>query len=630
MDTVVSLLSAARFIYPFWQFGEIEEALKDSITSMDVEIVNEAVLEAAAPVSSEDKKEAALVRELKLESLKAQNEMIDDEREDMQEEEDEKAKEKAEKEAEKEKEEAWLVAEREAEHEAGRGGEPGTRKEDPLEPTMVDIAKPFLDEKAMEDPAKAIYDPADPAHGEGEVPVKEEEFIAKSAAKAKAKAAAKAAGEAAGEEETEEGVEAVPASSTPSVTKKSYVTKKLEAVPASPSSSPSSPSPPSSPPSSVTKKGDGRRGEKGDVYVSGSESDEEEDMDKDADEGEDSDSDSDSSDDDVEDDSEMLRELEEDNNWTVEEAEALETLALESAVEKERAELEKMKKKRKAEKIEQDALAEIERLQREKSIVAEHAAAEAEAAAEGGEDGEDEFARGMRRRVLSLSDGSTAEGSEGGEFVDVLEKADVDPYDTTTTTTTAASTSITTSISTSASTSAETAKEGAAKKEEVMVDDAAVRAEREEKDQRESEEEDHDDEDDENEDEDEDDEEEEEEDLVQKALQEKLDNMLEKLEVEIDTVDEEIGDKLNVLGWATDGVLTTNELRRAVQELLVTEHSVEEAEAIVAKLDRDHDGQVSVDDLKDFARVRVCVCMWVGVCTWYAFGIKSYSGAKNV
>ena len=580
---MVSLLSAALFIYIvsiILQFGEIEEALKDSITSMDVEIVNEAVLEAAAPVSSEDKKEAALVRELKLESLKAQNEMIVDEREEMQEEEDEKAKEKAEKEAEKEKEAAWLVAEREAEHEAERGGDPGTRKEDPLEPTMVDIAKPFLDEKAMEDPAKVIYDPADPAHREGEVPVKEEEFIAKSAAKAKAKAAAKAAGEAAGEEETEEGVEAVPASSTPSVTKKSYVTKKLEAS------------------------------------TSRSESDEDEDTDKDADEGEDSDSDS--SDDDVEDDSEMLRELEEDNNWTVEEAEALETLALESAVEKERAELEKMKKKRKAEKIEQDALAEIERLQREKSIVAEQAAAEAE-------DGEDEFARGMRRRVSSLSDGSTAVGAEeGGEFVDVLEKADVDPYDTTTTTTTSTSAS----ASASASTSVDTAKEGAAKEEEVMVDDAAVRAEKEEKDQREAEDED-DDDDDEDDEDDEEEEEEEEEDLVQKALQEKLDNMLEKLEVEIDTVDEEIGDKLNVLGWATDGVLTTDELRRAVQELLVTEHSVEEAEAIVAKLDRDHDGQVSVDDLKDFARVRVCVCVCVCVCM-VCYRYQSYSGTIDL
>ena len=77
------------------QFGEIEEALKDSITSMDEAVLNEAVLEAAAPVSKEDKKEAAVVRELKLESLKAQNEMIEDEREEMMEEEQGKEKKKA-------------------------------------------------------------------------------------------------------------------------------------------------------------------------------------------------------------------------------------------------------------------------------------------------------------------------------------------------------------------------------------------------------------------------------------------------------------------------------------------------------------------------------------------------------
>ena len=62
------------------------EALKESISALDEEVITHAVLEAATTSETEepDLKEQTVIRELKIEELKAENELIEDEREELE------------------------------------------------------------------------------------------------------------------------------------------------------------------------------------------------------------------------------------------------------------------------------------------------------------------------------------------------------------------------------------------------------------------------------------------------------------------------------------------------------------------------------------------------------------------
>ena len=62
------------------------EALKESISALDEEVITHAVLEAASAseIDKPDLKEQTVIRELKIEELKAENELIEDEREELE------------------------------------------------------------------------------------------------------------------------------------------------------------------------------------------------------------------------------------------------------------------------------------------------------------------------------------------------------------------------------------------------------------------------------------------------------------------------------------------------------------------------------------------------------------------
>jgi len=95
----ISLLIMSRSFALTENPEDVEKAIADSISSLDEEIVNEAVLEAATP----EERKTDEIRELKIETLKYQSELIDDEREDAEEDkkkaEEKKAAKKAAKEA---------------------------------------------------------------------------------------------------------------------------------------------------------------------------------------------------------------------------------------------------------------------------------------------------------------------------------------------------------------------------------------------------------------------------------------------------------------------------------------------------------------------------------------------------
>merc|ERR1712146_589277 len=76
---------------------------------------------------------------------------------------------------------------------------------------------------------------------------------------------------------------------------------------------------------------------------------------------------------------------------------------------------------------------------------------------------------------------------------------------------------------------------------------------------------------------------------VEKEIGNRLRRMLSKLEDETKEVDEEIGDELFVIDRDKDGKMTVDELRDAFQNVLKTRNTDEEADAVVKLLDRDGD-----------------------------------------
>jgi len=69
------------------------------------------------------------------------------------------------------------------------------------------------------------------------------------------------------------------------------------------------------------------------------------------------------------------------------------------------------------------------------------------------------------------------------------------------------------------------------------------------------------------------------------------------LEKDLHEVEQEVGDKMNLIDKDKDGVITTEELAAAI-ELLRDKPSEEEVVDVLKKLDLDQDGKVSLVDVE--------------------------------
>lgn len=95
-----------------------------------------------------------------------------------------------------------------------------------------------------------------------------------------------------------------------------------------------------------------------------------------------------------------------------------------------------------------------------------------------------------------------------------------------------------------------------------------------------------------------------EEDPATERLKGVMDEMLNKLELDLAATDEAIGSKLKVLDKNDDGFITANELRSAVADLLGPECTEDDVWAVIRKLDSDGDGVVPVAFIQDAVRVQ--------------------------
>lgn len=71
----------------------------------------------------------------------------------------------------------------------------------------------------------------------------------------------------------------------------------------------------------------------------------------------------------------------------------------------------------------------------------------------------------------------------------------------------------------------------------------------------------------------------------------KIETMLSNLEVELEKVDRDVGDRLYVLDRDSDGVLSAEELRNAVLTILRKANTQEDVDYLISQIDQDKDGQ---------------------------------------
>ncbi|KAL0592038.1 hypothetical protein ABG067_000691 [Albugo candida] len=83
-------------------------------------------------------------------------------------------------------------------------------------------------------------------------------------------------------------------------------------------------------------------------------------------------------------------------------------------------------------------------------------------------------------------------------------------------------------------------------------------------------------------------------------MMKKLEAMLSTLEVELDKVDRDVGDRLNILDRDSDGVLSAEELKHAVMTILRKSNREEDVEWLVAQIDEDQDGRISLEKLVEW------------------------------
>lgn len=87
-------------------------------------------------------------------------------------------------------------------------------------------------------------------------------------------------------------------------------------------------------------------------------------------------------------------------------------------------------------------------------------------------------------------------------------------------------------------------------------------------------------------------------------MMDKLDSMISNLEDELTKVDETIGDRLNFLDKDKDGVLSKEELKAAIKNILKQHNTEEEAEWAVSQIDENKDGKVTVAELVQWIEKR--------------------------
>lgn len=73
--------------------------------------------------------------------------------------------------------------------------------------------------------------------------------------------------------------------------------------------------------------------------------------------------------------------------------------------------------------------------------------------------------------------------------------------------------------------------------------------------------------------------------------------MLNRLEIEIESVEKRIGDKMHMLDRDKDGMCSAEEIAHVVQHVLASSSTAEEAKAIAGSMDTDSDGQISLAEL---------------------------------
>lgn len=74
-------------------------------------------------------------------------------------------------------------------------------------------------------------------------------------------------------------------------------------------------------------------------------------------------------------------------------------------------------------------------------------------------------------------------------------------------------------------------------------------------------------------------------------MMKKLEAMLSNLEVELDKVDRDVGDRLYVLDRDSDGVMSAEELRNAVMTILRKANTEEDVDWLISQIDEDKDGR---------------------------------------
>jgi len=90
---------------------------------------------------------------------------------------------------------------------------------------------------------------------------------------------------------------------------------------------------------------------------------------------------------------------------------------------------------------------------------------------------------------------------------------------------------------------------------------------------------------------------------VESNIRSRLQKMLDELDEETQEVDESIGDDLHVLDRDHDGVMTNEEIRDAIKNVLRTHNTDAEADAVVRLLDSDGDGNVTKEELLYYAHI---------------------------
>ncbi|TMW64816.1 hypothetical protein Poli38472_008983 [Pythium oligandrum] len=80
-------------------------------------------------------------------------------------------------------------------------------------------------------------------------------------------------------------------------------------------------------------------------------------------------------------------------------------------------------------------------------------------------------------------------------------------------------------------------------------------------------------------------------------LMKRLDVMLSNLEVELEKVDRDVGDRLNILDRDSDGMLTAEEFKTAVMTILRKTNTEEDVEWVISQIDHDQDGRIALEEL---------------------------------